>query len=282
VAADGGDRTGQIVGGRYRIDALIGRGAMADVYRALDTSTSAYVALKILREALDAEPSAEQRFAREAEVQERIRHRNVAALLHTGVTDRNEPYLAVELLRGKTLRTVLKKDGTVEPRRAASYAWQALQGLAAVHALGILHRDLKPANIMLEPSPGPIDRVVLIDFGFASFEGSAKLTQAGTVVGSLQYIAPERLRGDVIDHRSDLYAIGMIFYELLTGRPPFTGNSDLELVDLHLRQPPPPLGPRFPAALDTVIQRALRKYPGERYRDADEMAAALEQAAAGL
>ena len=120
MAADRDDRTGQVVGQRFRIDALIGRGAMADVYRALDTTTAAFVALKILRQALDGDPSAAPRFAREAEVQERIRHRNVAALLHTGVTDRNEPYLAVELLRGKTLRGVLKQAGRIEPRRAAS------------------------------------------------------------------------------------------------------------------------------------------------------------------
>ena len=155
---------------------------MADVYRALDTQTGTAVAIKVLRASLDADPSAEQRFAREAEVQERIRHRNVAALLGMGVTDSSEPYLAVELLRGKTLRGVLKQEGRVDPRRAASFAWQALQGLAAVHAQGVLHRDLKPANMMLEPSVGPVDRLVLIDFGFASFEGSAKLTQAGTVV----------------------------------------------------------------------------------------------------
>lgn len=250
---------------------------MADVYRALDTSTAIYVALKVLRQSLEADPSASQRFAREAEVQERIRHRNVAALLHSGVTELGEPYLAVELLRGKTLRGVIKQEGRVDPRRATSFAWQALQGLSAVHALGILHRDLKPANIMLEPSPGPIDRVVLIDFGFATFEGSARLTQQGTVVGSLQYIAPERLRGEVIDHRSDIYAMGTILYELLTGRPPFTADDDFDLVEKHLHEPPPPLDPGFPEALDRVLQRALAKYPHERFADAAEMAAALTE-----
>jgi eukaryotic-like serine/threonine-protein kinase len=282
VAADRGDRTGQVIGRRYRIDALIGKGAMADVYRALDTKTQAYVAIKILRQSLEADPSAAPRFAREAEVQERIRHRNVAALLHTGVTDYNEPFLAVELLRGKTLRGVIKKEGAVEPRRAASYAWQALQGLAAVHALGILHRDLKPANIMLEPSPGPIERVVLIDFGFATFEGSAKLTAAGTVVGSLQYIAPERLRGEPIDHRSDLYSMGTILYELLMGRPPFVAEDDFDLVELHLSEPPPPLDPALPPALDAIVQRALHKYQRDRYATALEMAQALEEAAVAI
>ena len=273
------DRTGEVIGGRFRIDALIGRGAMADVYRALDTATSMYVAVKILRRSLEADPAAVQRFAREAEVQEQIRHHNVAALLDTGLTDDGEPFLALELLRGKTLRGVLRQEGRLGPRRAVSYAWQALGGLAAVHSLGILHRDLKPANLMLEPSRGPFDRVVLIDFGFATFEGSAKLTQHGAVVGSLAYIAPERLRGDPFDHRSDLYAIGVILHEMLAGRPPFTAEDDLALVELHLHGRPPSLGPAFPRELDAVVARALAKQPHEREPDADAMAAALARAA---
>jgi serine/threonine-protein kinase len=273
------DRVGQLIGERFRVEGLVGRGAMADVYRALDLTTSAYVALKILRRQLE-DKSAHQRFAREAEVQARLRHRNVAALLATGATDRHEPYIAVELLRGKSLRGDLKTEGKVSPKRAASYAWQALQGLAAVHAAGVLHRDLKPANIMLEPSPGPIERVVLIDFGFASVEGSAKLTQEGSVVGSLTYIAPERLRGEPVDARSDLYAIGIITYELLAGTPPFHTPNDFDLVDLHLNADPTPLAPTDPAlppARDAVLARALAKHQADRYADAHAMAAALEE-----
>ncbi|MGE0868910.1 MAG: serine/threonine-protein kinase [Kofleriaceae bacterium] len=273
------DRVGQVIGQRFRVDALIGRGAMADVYRALDHETSAYVALKVLRATLLADHSIKQRFAREAEVQARLRHRNVAALLATGVTDRNEPYLVVELLRGKSLRGTIKTEGRVAARRAASYTWQALQGLAAVHAQGILHRDLKPANIMLEPSPGPVERVVLIDFGFATFEGGAKLTQQGTVVGSLTYIAPERLRGEPVDHRSDLYSMGIVLYELLAGHPPFHADDDYHLIDLQLTAPPPPLGPDLPASLAEITTRALAKHQADRYPDAAAMAAALEHAA---
>jgi eukaryotic-like serine/threonine-protein kinase len=281
VGFDPVDRSGQVIGGRFRVDELLGHGAMADVYRALDTDTAMYVALKILRGSL-ADPAAVQRFAREAELQEQIRHHNVAALLGGGLTDQGEPFLALELLRGKTLRGMIKEGGPLDVRRAISYAWQALQGLSAVHSLGILHRDLKPTNIMLEPSPGPFDRVVLIDFGFAAVEGSAKLTQHGAVVGSLAYIAPERLRGEPIDHRSDLYAIGAILYEMLIGLPPFTAAEELALVDMHLDQPPPSLGPAFPRALDAVVARALAKHPREREPDADAMAAALAAAATEL
>lgn len=273
------ERIGQVIGQRFRIDELLGRGAMADVYRALDTSTSAYVALKILRQALD-DPSARPRFTREAEVQEAIRHPNVAALLDTGVTERNEPFLAIELLRGKTLRHVLRQEGRVAPRRAASYTWQALQGLSAIHSLDVLHRDLKPANLMLEPSRGPVERVVLIDFGFATFEGSARLTATGAVVGSLCYIAPERLRGEPFDHRSDLYAMGAILFELLAGYPPFVAENDLDLVALHLHHPPPPLDASVPPALAAIAERALAKHPRDRFADAAAMAAALAEASA--
>jgi len=271
------DRVGQTIGDRFRIDELIGRGAMADVYRALDLESRAFVALKILRYAHVADGVSMARFAREAEVQGRFRHRNVAALLATGVTVGQEPYLALELLRGKSLRSVIKGEGRVAPVRAASYAWQALQGLAHVHEGGILHRDLKPANIMLEPSPGPVDRVVLIDFGFATFETAAKLTVQGTVVGSLTYIAPERLRGDTADERCDLYAMGVILYELLVGSPPFAGASDFDLIDMHVNEAPPHLPAPLPRPLDDVIQRALAKYGKDRFSDARAMASALEQ-----
>lgn len=270
---------GQVLGQRWRIDARIGKGAMAEVYRALDMQTAAYVAVKILRSSVAGDPSIKQRFAREGEVQARLRHNNVAALLATGVTTTEQPYLVVELLRGKTLRNVVKEEGRVGSRRAASYAWQILQGLEAVHQAGVLHRDLKPANIMLEPSPGPVERVVLIDFGFASVEGSAKLTQQGTVVGSLRYIAPERLRGEPIDHRSDQYGVGVILYELLMGAPPFEQVDDFELVEAHLNHEPPAMDDGVPPALEAVVRKALAKDPDERFESAAAMAAAIEAAA---
>lgn len=269
---------GQVLGNRWKIDARIGKGAMAEVYRALDLQTASHVALKILRTHVSGDPATVQRFTREAEVQARVRHNNVARLLGTGLTGTEQPYIVVELLRGKTLRGVIKEEGRVGVRRAASYAWQMLQGLSAVHAQGILHRDLKPANIMLEPSPGPVERVVLIDFGFASVEGSAKLTQQGTVVGSLRYIAPERLRGEEVDARSDLYAVGIMLYELLMGAPPFEQVDDFALVEAHLTEEPPPMDDAVPPELDEVIRIALAKHQAERYADAAAMAAAIQAA----
>jgi serine/threonine-protein kinase len=281
VVPERGDRIGAVIGQRFRIDALIGRGAMAEVYRALDLETQTDVAVKIVKRTLSSDPAVVQRFSREADVQAKLRHRNVAALLATGVTDQDEPYLVVELLLGKNLRHVLKSEIRVSPRRAASYAWQALQGLSAVHQCGVLHRDLKPANLMLEPSPGPIERVVLIDFGFAMLEtsGTNRLTQQGTVVGSLTYIAPERLRGELPDRRSDLYAIGVILFEMLSGAPPFRAASDIALIELQLDAPPPPLDPAIPDALREVVRHALAKQQADRYPSAAAMAAAIEDAA---
>jgi serine/threonine-protein kinase len=277
------NRIGTVVGDRFRIDELIGRGAMAEVYRALDHTTQAYVAVKVLKHTHVSDSVALARFAREADVQARVRHRNVAAMLASGITEKQEPWLALELLRGKSLRGIVKAEGQVAPVRAASYAWQALQGLDAVHRAGILHRDLKPANIMLEPSQGPVDRVVLIDFGFATFEGSAKLTQQGTIVGSLAYISPERLLGHATDARADVYAIGCIFYELLTGAPPFAAEDDFELIDQHVNAEPPNLADHgFPPALANVVAAALAKEPAHRFQSAAAMAAALESAAQEL
>ncbi len=279
----GPDRSGNVFDDRYRLERLIGRGATAEVYRAIDEQTQLAVAVKIITVELEKSLESKLRFEREAAVQAMIRHRNVAALLGSGVTRNREPYLVMELLRGKSLRSVLKSSGTVPTLRAASYAWQALQGLVAVHEQNVLHRDLKPANIMLEPSPGPIDRVVLIDFGFAALEGGAALTQTGSIVGSLTYIAPERLRIEGADQRSDLYAIGAILFELLTGVPPFTAANDLDLIELHLHHRPSPTIVRGKLSpLDAIIQKALQKDPAQRFATAQEMAKALELVAATL
>lgn len=272
---------------------------MAEVFRATVLPDHTAVAIKILDHKLSSNPNAQQRFAREVQVQSMIRHRNVAALLGSGVTPQREPYLVLELLRGRSLRSVIKNEGAISPRRAVSYVWQALQGLAAVHGAGVLHRDLKPANIMLEPVSGIMrtvgrtasgaepstlqrseggERIVLIDFGFASLDGSAKLTLQGTVVGSLTYMAPERLRGEPPDERADLYSLGIVLYELLRGAPPFSAEDDLELIDRHLHQPVPPLcDPQagISRTLADVVEMALAKQADLRFANAQAMAAAL-------
>jgi serine/threonine-protein kinase len=275
---------GDLLGGRYRIVRPIGRGSMADVFEARDTTADVDVAVKVLRGTVSRSSEHIQRFGREARAQQKIQQRNVARLFDVGVTDTAVPYLVVELLRGRSLRDVLRGGHRVDAVRAASYAWQALQGLAATHAAGVLHRDLKPANLMLEPSPGPVERVVLIDFGFAALSGATKLTRQGQVVGSLSYLAPERLTGGPGDERSDLYAIGVILYELLVGRRPFASDDDMQLINDHLQTVPVP--PRtaapeagIPPGLEAVVLRALAKSPDERAPSAGAMAEDLDRAA---
>jgi serine/threonine-protein kinase len=287
-------RPGDIIAGRYRLVRLLGTGSMADVFAAHDGKRNRDVALKIVRRHMARDAESLSRLDREAVVQQMIRHPNVAKLYGGGLTERDEPYLVVELLHGRSLRDVVQREGPVESGRSAGYAWQALQGLAATHAVGVLHRDLKPANLMLEPVREPLrpgeaamERVVLIDFGFAALEGGQRLTAQGHVVGSLAYLAPERLMGEAGDERSDLYALGVILYELVAGRRPFVAETDLDLINLHLEAEPAP--PRAVArhaditpGVEAVILAALCKDPAGRPASALAMADALAAAGAWL
>jgi serine/threonine protein kinase len=211
-------------------------------------------------------------------VQARIRHPNVAVLHGVGL-HRGTPYLAMQLLTGRSLLSVLRYEKRVPLMRAVAYAWQALQGLSATHATGVLHRDLKPANLMLQPSGPSAERVVLIDFGFASLEGAAGITRQGFVVGSLTYMAPERLRAEPVDGRSDLYAIAVVLYELIAGFPPFRSEDDATLIAEVLDVPPRRLADlghaEVPPALDDLIAVALAKHAHERPTSAADMAARL-------
>lgn len=275
---------GEIIDRRYQVVRVIGRGSMADVFEARDQQLNRGVALKILRGQVAQNKEAIERLRREAHVQELISHTNVAAVYGGGITQKHEPYLVVELLQGVSLRRVVQSNGPVDPHFAASYIWQALQGLAAAHALGVFHRDLKPANLMLEPSPGPVERVVLIDFGFAALEGGSRLTKAGHVVGSLAYMAPERLEGDPGSASADLYALGVIFFELLAGQRPFIADDELALIDMQLNQAPPLPSQvarvEIPPALEEVVMRSLSKSPAGRAAHAQAMAKEIESAMA--
>ena len=278
---------GDVIMGRYTILRPLGVGSMAEVFAAYDTKREREVALKLIRRNLARDPETIRRLEREAKVQRMIRHRNVAKLYGGGVTEKNEPYLVVELLAGRSLRDILKMEGMVEWRRAAGYAWQALQGLEAIHAVGVMHRDLKPANLMLQPDAGAIERVVLIDFGFAALEGGGRLTAQGHVVGSLAYLPPERLMGEPGDERSDIYALGVVLYELVSGRRPFVAPDDIDLINMHLEMPPVPPHILTPDAmispqLEAVILQSLAKDPKDRPLSAAHMAASLAAAGALL
>jgi eukaryotic-like serine/threonine-protein kinase len=275
-------RIGDVIDGRFQIVKLIGRGTMADIFEAHDTMGGTAVALKIMHARLTGDSVARARFASEAKAQAMVRHPNVAALYESGISPAGYPYLILELLGGKSLARVLHDEGRLDPGRSARIIWQALQGLAATHALGILHRDIKPSNFVLEPAAGGVTRVVLIDFGFAALEGSPRLTREGFVVGSLSYLAPERLLGQSVDARSDLYGLGVVFYELVVGARPFVGDDDV-VMDGHLERAPLAPSQAAPdagisAGLDGVILRALAKDPAARPASAQAMAREIEAA----
>lgn len=257
---------------------------MADVFEARDEIANRDVALKILRARIAADREAVTRLQREAHLQEMISHRNVAKVYGGGSTEKDAPYLVFELLQGVSMRQVVRNHGRVPSFKAASYIWQALQGLSAAHKQNIFHRDIKPANLMLEPSPGPVERVVLIDFGFATLEGSKRLTMAGHVVGSLAYLAPERIgSADPGSAAADIYALGVIFFELLTGQRPFVAETELQLVTMQMDEQAPSLRAIAPdaeisPALEQVVLRSLSKDPAQRAQSAAAMAVEIEQA----
>jgi len=276
---------GDVLDGRYSVFRLIGRGAMADVYQAKDARFDRYVALKLLRGSVARQPESFKRFIREARVQEMLAHPNVAKMYGGGALPNGQPYLVVELLRGRSLRTVVKREGRLDVRRACEYAHDACKGLAAVHTMGVLHRDLKPANIMLEPNEDGTEgeRIVLIDFGFAAFSiSNPTITMRGHVVGSLSYLSPERLRGEEGDELSDVYAMGIILYELLVGRPPFIADDDYELINMHIDSPPVPpseiIDTPIHPDIEMVLLRALAKKSADRPQSASAMANELRRA----
>jgi eukaryotic-like serine/threonine-protein kinase len=286
-----GDLVGTVVDGRYRLVAPIGTGATGVVYEAEHTTTGVRVALKLLEPAATGENTA-ARFRREGKAMSLFHHRNIVELLDVGATPGGEVYLAVELVRGVSLRAVID-DGVVGPQRALPIVRQILDALAHAHAMGVIHRDVKPENIMLADGGAPdgADLVKMLDFGVAKLMhdtafalGESKLTSTGfACIGTPLYIAPESVLGLAVDGRADLYAVGAILFEMLTGAPPFDAEEAEALLRLHTAAPVPSLRDRAPDAsitpqLEFVIANALAKKPEHRFVSAADMAAAVDAA----
>lgn len=264
--------TGRTIG-NYRIIDRLGEGGMGKVYRAIDTMVEREVALKSLKPEIAAQPGILERFRREAVLLARLNHPTVAQL-YTFFKEGDEFYMVMEYVAGETLERVIQKRGALPWPEALSYAVQILEGISHAHALGILHRDLKPANVILTPS----GKVKLMDFGIAQALGAARLTREGRIVGTLEYLAPERIQGKPADVRSDLYSVGVVLFEMLTGRLPFESDSEYELLLAQVqKQPPAPgeLGIDLPSAVESAVMSALDKNPDHRYPDAGAFAAAL-------
>ncbi|MET3985695.1 hypothetical protein ABIC27_003573 [Streptomyces sp. PvR034] len=269
-----------VLASRYRIGALLGLGGMAEVLEAHDDRLDRPVAVKLLRQDLARDAGFQDRFRREARSTASLNHPAIVAVHDTGEEDIDGvlvPYIVMEKVAGKTLRHWLDSGVRFPLRDVLLAGAGVLHALDYAHACGIVHRDIKPANIMVTLT----GQIKVMDFGIAQLLGEAKsLTQGATVIGTAQYLAPEAMRGDPVDGRADLYSTGCVLYEMLAGRPPFTGPSPIGIAQAHLRdQPEPPSAhaPGIPAEVDALVLRALAKSPDARFRWAQEMAEPLTE-----
>ncbi len=267
--------------GEFVIRERIGRGGMATVYRAHQTSVNRDVALKVIRlgEALD-DGEFRRRFQQEAQVVADLEHIHILPIYSYGLTDDGDTaYIAMRLLRGGSLSDLLKADALPLDRASALFG-QICSGLAFAHSRGVIHRDLKPSNIMLDQT----GNAFLADFGLAKLiSGSSDITKTGNIVGTPAYMSPEQLRGETLDHRSDIYSLGVLLYHMVTGNPPFNAaTSDVvTIIYKHLEEAPEPpstLNPDIPPALEAIILKALQKDPKDRFDTAGEMEVAVKEA----
>ncbi|PTL80484.1 serine/threonine-protein kinase [Vitiosangium sp. GDMCC 1.1324] len=266
-------RPGQIVGERFRVLRALGQGGMGAVYEAEQLGLGRRVALKVMHPHIARAPGFSERFQREAQVLARLRHPGSVEVYDYGL-DTGFLFLAMELVSGETVDSLLMREGALPVPRAVGLAVQVLEVLEAAHALGIIHRDLKPANLFLEPHPGG-ERVKVLDFGLAALGGelNVRLTQEGMAVGTPGFMSPEQMRGLPLDGRSDLYSLGCVLYELLTGVPPFPVMASAEMAAAHLYKPVPSFREArpdlsLPERLEAVVMRTLEKLPEARPADA--------------
>ena len=281
----------RVLSGRYELGELIGRGGMADVFRGVDTRLGRTVAIKLLRPDLARDPQFQARFKREAQAVAALNHPSIVAVFDTGdhaVPGGHDdtvrvPYIVMEYVAGKTIRDLIRaKDVTID--QAIDYSLGVLSALDYSHKAGIVHRDIKPANVMFCPDS---NSVKVMDFGIARAmaDSSATMTQTQAVVGTAQYLSPEQARGETVDARSDLYSAGCLLYEMLTGRPPFIGDSPVSVAYQHVREIPDPassLNPDVSEALDSVLAKALQKNRADRFQDAAAFRRALRAARSGV
>jgi len=278
---------GTLLDGKYRIDSFISAGGMGSVYRALHVMLDKTVAVKVIKNELVTSDEIVARFQREARAASNLNHPNIVSIYDLGQTPDGTLYIAMEFIDGPSLKQVIRRDGPFTPRQSIDILAQVASALSTSHRKHIVHRDLKSDNLMLA-SEGDRTVVKLVDFGIAkTFDDSTQLTAAGYMLGTPHYMSPEQAAGKPVDHRADLYSLGVILYETLTGVVPF-GDAALTsiLVKLATEMPPPPSArrpdARVPPALDAVAMRCLEKDPERRFQSAGEFAEALERASAEI
>lgn len=269
---------GALLANRYRIEALVGVGGMGLVYKAYDLELGLAVALKVMRPELSADQQMMERFRRELVLARQVSHRNVVRI-HDIASDAGRLFLTMDFIDGRSLNDILDKEGPLLPLRAAGIARQIAQALAAADGEGIVHRDLKPANILIDDA----DRAYITDFGIARSITASDLTQAGRVVGTPDYLSPEQARGEEVDGRSDIYALGLLLYRMLTNELPFKGSTYEEVLAQHTTGRPRDIsrsGVLVPGWLRRVVNRCLQREPIDRYQKAADLADELAQARA--
>ena len=263
---------------RYEVTSRIGRGGMADVFLARDRLLDRPVAVKVLFAEFAADPSFVERFRREAQSAANLSHPNIVGVYDWGKQG-STYFIVMEYVNGRSLAEIIRSDGVVQPQRASEIASDVAAALSFAHAAGVVHRDIKPGNILVAPSGA----VKVADFGIARALNTPveqDLTQAGAVMGTATYFAPEQAQGTASDQRSDLYSLGIVMYEMASGRPPFSGDNPVAIAYKQVHEPPRPLVDLVtgvPAAYEAITMRLLAKQPVNRYANADELRLALKR-----
>lgn len=274
--------TEQVFGGRYAVIERVGTGGMAEVYRARDDLLGREVAIKVLHDRYSRDRAFVERFRREAQSAANLNHPNIVALYDYGA-DEDTYYIVMEFIEGRSLAEIIEEEGPLLPERAAEIAADVAKALERAHSNGLVHRDVKPSNIMITTS----GQTKVTDFGIARAlggDGEQTMTQTGMVIGTAAYLSPEQAQGTPIDARSDVYSLGIVLFEMLTGKPPFSGDTPLAIAYKHVREnpaPPSAVNSDVPDALDAVTMKALAKNPDNRYASATAMHDDLQRFCAG-
>jgi len=273
---------GKVIDGRYEILARIGEGGMGVVYKARQTSIDRVIAIKMLNAQMAGDQTWVQRFYNEAKACSRLAHPNTIRMFDFGQTADGRLFMTMEFLDGSSLRDAVSK-GPLAPQRVVKVLIQCCASLAEAHSIGIIHRDIKPDNVFLLNMAGSPDFVKLLDFSVAKLlEGDRMKTQAGVVFGTPQYMSPEQGRGLPLDARSDLYALGILAFEMLTGNVPFNDENPMSVIQMHLHGAIPPLPQSIPYSVQQIVRRALEKDPARRYQSSGEMMQHCQQVFAEL
>jgi serine/threonine-protein kinase len=268
----------EVLEDRYELQSIIGSGGMATIYRARDLQLDRIVAVKVLHEIYSADPLFVRRFLREARTALSLKHSNIVRVYDFVQTD-GHYFIVMELVEGTDLRSYLTWRKVLDVDRSIIIAHDVALGLGAAHRRGIVHRDVKPQNVLI----GTDGSIKLTDFGIVSIYNGVdveRLTTSGMTLGTVQYYAPEQAQGEIVTPAADVYSLGIVMYEMLTGNPPFDGDSVVVVAMQHIQdQPVPPgqLNPYIPAELENIILRCLEKHPGDRFSDGSELARALEK-----